>query len=651
MQPGQTVSGYKILGELGAGTSGMVYLAQQVTMRRVVALKVLVPKERYRSAMSNEDFIREAQTVAQLNHPNIIAIHDAGTLQADGREHLYFAMEFVEGEDLKGRLDREGSCDEATLVRIGGGIGAALAYAATKGMVHRDVKPANIMIPHDGPPKLADFGLVRHRSELTDARIVGTPRYMSPEQARGEPIDFRSDLYSYGCTLFHMITGKVPYAYPQVPQVLRAHCEEEVPDPRDWEDCPEDWGELCYRLMSKEPDDRFEHPASFEAELNRLCRDHELAQMRSAPAAASVSAPAPSQAPARKRAPRRKRRAGARRPAPAKRARRGARRPAPARAAKSQPVAAGVDRGPRPSGLAPAARGPAPPPVRDESIPAPLEIAEEEERRRSRFLAACATLGRWSWAIGRWTWSWIVATAFVVGGWIVARVIAAMPIVKQILYRLVPPSARLYSAIVAPTWKVRIQVGHQHLYLARDDDEHGLVAAFQEGRRLPLVWTMLDERWCSAKADAPRWWIREAVGAHLRPLARFLARTPGERGLALFESLQETKHHPQRGATVTVGNPAKGARYEDAIALAKVTRARVLPVACSAMPSGIFRRAGHRLMIPLPFATVHLSFARPIPVERDAPVEFVARMLAAESEDLQRRLDDLVGIPRDPADG
>ncbi len=223
----QQLAGYEILELVGKGGMGEVYRARQLSMDRIVALKVLHLHHAKQDPFT-KSFIEEARAAGRLSHPNIISVHDVGstTLPGSGEQVHYFSMEFIEGESLKDVIAREGRCPDELVGVVMAGMAEALTYAEKMGIVHRDIKPDNVMITKDKLVKLADLGLaVRMGGEQVadefavanpDARskVMGTPMYMSPEQARAGKIDHRSDQYSLGATLFHLLTGQPPTAAP-----------------------------------------------------------------------------------------------------------------------------------------------------------------------------------------------------------------------------------------------------------------------------------------------------------------------------------------------------------------------------------------------------------------------------------------------------
>ena len=210
---------YQMKRLLGRGGMGSVYLAHDPRLSRDVALKVLSP-ELARQPEFRERFVSEARSCSALNHPNITTIHEIG--EADGLH--YIAFEFVDGETLERILEREGCLRPEHVLELALPLAGALAYAHERGILHRDLKPANLVLSHLGIPKILDFGLaktivssVEPETEtmlrLTQAgMIVGTMAYMAPEQALGQHVDARSDLFSFGCLLYEMLAGKPPFS-------------------------------------------------------------------------------------------------------------------------------------------------------------------------------------------------------------------------------------------------------------------------------------------------------------------------------------------------------------------------------------------------------------------------------------------------------
>jgi len=239
---------------------GIVYKARDRRLKRTVAIKLLPPELAYRGEIRSR-FLREAETAAQLSHPNIVPIYSV-----DEREGLvFFVMAYVDGENLAVRLHRTGSIasDEARRILID--VARALAFAHDRGVVHRDIKPDNILIDSGGRVMVTDFGIARAISEGADARLtatgmaIGTPAYMSPEQSMGErEVDGRSDLYSLGVVGYQMLTGDLPFNANSTPALLVKHLSEAPPPIQ--QRCPgiaPDLGRGIMMLLEKEPDNRF----------------------------------------------------------------------------------------------------------------------------------------------------------------------------------------------------------------------------------------------------------------------------------------------------------------------------------------------------------------------------------------------------------
>ncbi len=202
---------YRILLVLGAGAMGVVFLAEDTRNRRQVALKALKPNVQS-SDQASKRFLREGKATADLKNDHVVAIYDVG----QSGDVPYLAMEYLRGETLETYLQRSGRLPVAELLRIGREAAEGLAAAHGHGVIHRDVKPANLWLEGNGRRvKVLDFGLARQMADQTNltvaGMIVGTPAYMSPEQAKGESIDFRADLFGLGCVLYRMCTGDVPF--------------------------------------------------------------------------------------------------------------------------------------------------------------------------------------------------------------------------------------------------------------------------------------------------------------------------------------------------------------------------------------------------------------------------------------------------------
>ncbi len=232
---GAALGNYTILAPLGQGGMARVYRAHQENLDREVAIKVLPP---WYAADRNfvERFKLEARLVARLSHPNIVTVHDASEYQG----HLYIVMQLVDGGTLKNRLDalrEQGMLMEvAEANRTFQQVASALGYAHEHGIIHRDIKPVNVLVDRLGRPILSDFGIAKAlegTKELTRPGAgVGTPEYMSPEQCKGEPVDGRADIYALGVMLFEALTGRTTFIADNYPALAHSHIYEEPPDPR-----------------------------------------------------------------------------------------------------------------------------------------------------------------------------------------------------------------------------------------------------------------------------------------------------------------------------------------------------------------------------------------------------------------------------------
>ncbi|HVE35506.1 MAG TPA: protein kinase [Gemmatimonadaceae bacterium] len=251
---------YELDTEIGRGGMGVVYRAKDRRLKRVVAIKVLPPELAFRSEIKTR-FLREAETAAQLNHPNIVDIYAVD--EAEGI--VYFVMAYITGDNLAKRLHDRGAMSVDETRRVLRDVADALAYAHERGVIHRDIKPDNILIDaQSGRPMVTDFGIARAVTEgdsrLTATGIaIGTPTYMSPEQAAGErTIDGRSDLYSLGVVGYQMLTGEPPFTANSTPAILVKHISEQ-PTPLEQRrgDVPQDMARIIMTLLEKEPANRF----------------------------------------------------------------------------------------------------------------------------------------------------------------------------------------------------------------------------------------------------------------------------------------------------------------------------------------------------------------------------------------------------------
>lgn len=233
--PGTTIGGFRIKKLLGRGGMGEVWLASQLSLERDVALKIL-PAQMGMNPDAAKRFLKEVRMLARLGHPNIVPAWEAG----EDAGILFFAMAHVPGESLETRLQRAGAIPESEALSLVVKVGRALAYAWDRyQLLHRDIKPSNILLDANGEPQVVDLGLAKSLTDSVNLTmsggIMGTPNYMSPEQARGDgKIDCRTDIYSLGMTLYHMVTGKVPFESPSPMETMRKQIMEPLPDPREF---------------------------------------------------------------------------------------------------------------------------------------------------------------------------------------------------------------------------------------------------------------------------------------------------------------------------------------------------------------------------------------------------------------------------------
>jgi serine/threonine-protein kinase len=261
---------YVIKRKLGSGGMAVVYLAEDQELGRRVALKLL--DERHAADdQFVERFRREAQSAAGLNHPNIVSIFDRGL--AEGT--YYIAMEYLDGRTLKELLVRNGPTPVPIAIDYARQILGALSFAHRHGIVHRDIKPHNIVVGSDGRLKVTDFGIARSgASQMTEAgSIVGTAQYLSPEQARGAPVDPRSDIYSLGIVLYEMLTGQVPFTGDTPVEIAMKHLSQ-IPDPPSSlrPEVPHDLDAVVLRALAKDPDQRYASAEEMDADLARVAR-------------------------------------------------------------------------------------------------------------------------------------------------------------------------------------------------------------------------------------------------------------------------------------------------------------------------------------------------------------------------------------------
>jgi serine/threonine-protein kinase len=265
-------SRYRLGEQIGAGGMARVYRAEDTRLDRTVAVKIL-------SAQFADDpsfvdrFRREAQTAAKLNHPNVVGVYDNGA--EDGTN--YIVMEFVEGRTLAEFLSGGGRLSPTKSVEVAEAVCAALAYAHERGVVHRDIKPGNIMVTRDGLVKVMDFGIARltttAETVAQTAAVLGTAAYLSPEQAQGQGVDGRSDIYSLGCVLFELLTGSAPFSGDTAMAVAMKHIQDAPPVPSkvNSEITPQ-MDAVVMKALAKNRDNRYQNAEEFREDLERLRR-------------------------------------------------------------------------------------------------------------------------------------------------------------------------------------------------------------------------------------------------------------------------------------------------------------------------------------------------------------------------------------------
>ncbi len=282
---GKTLSHFRILSQLGEGGMGVVYKAEDTKLGRPVALKVL-PPERVGDEERRLRFLREARTAASISHPNIAAVYEID--EADGV--IFIAMELVEGQTLRSLLET-GVPPLSKSLRMAAEMAEALGSAHEANIVHRDLKPENVMIRPDGHVKILDFGLAKLRehasgspeatrmetlsAEMTrEGRILGTAAYMSPEQARAQSVDFRSDLFSFGIVLYEMSTGRSPFRGPSVTDTLSSIVRDQPqPMAQITPGVPNELARIVSKCLEKEPRDRYQDTRDLVVDLRRLRRE------------------------------------------------------------------------------------------------------------------------------------------------------------------------------------------------------------------------------------------------------------------------------------------------------------------------------------------------------------------------------------------
>jgi serine/threonine-protein kinase len=268
---GTTVNGFKVLSRIGSGGFGVVYRAFDTNLERSVAIKMLPPRIAKAGKGLLDRFLREARSAAKLSHPNIVTIHQI----CPYKDTFYIVMELVDGGALHEHLAQRRRFEPAEATRIIRAAAEGLGHAHRRGIIHRDIKPGNIMLTNDGQVKVSDFGLARDvlqgRDIVGPGHSLGTPRYMAPEQALGEEPTASSDLYSLAATYYALLTGRAPFDAPTERELMRMHVTEELPDPRQFvPTLPAAAFRFFEKAMAKQSDERFLTAEEFVEALDRL---------------------------------------------------------------------------------------------------------------------------------------------------------------------------------------------------------------------------------------------------------------------------------------------------------------------------------------------------------------------------------------------
>ena len=270
---GKRLGAYQVLKELGRGGMGVVYQARDLGLQRLAAIKVL-PAHFTDDPKAVERFLREARACARLNHPNIVTVYGVGKLD----KTYFIAMEYVEGQSLHELIKSEAPLNVRKALEITRQAADALAAAHEEDIVHRDIKPQNIMIDPLGRVKVMDFGLASVQAEsmtlTATGTTLGTPRYMSPEQWKDSKVDARADIYSLGVTLFEMMTGRPPFEAETPLALMRKIVDEPTPSVLDFsQEVPPEVADIVNEMIAKDPDDRYNYATDLRDDLDEYLED------------------------------------------------------------------------------------------------------------------------------------------------------------------------------------------------------------------------------------------------------------------------------------------------------------------------------------------------------------------------------------------
>jgi serine/threonine-protein kinase len=278
---------YELDGIVGRGGMAEVYRARDIRLDRIVAVKTL-REDLARDQTFQARFRREAQSAASLNNPSIVAVYDTGEDNTGGSHIPYIVMEYVDGRTLRDLLRDDRRLLPERALEITDGVLRALEYSHRAGIVHRDIKPGNVMLTRSGQVKVMDFGIARAVSDAQatmtqTAQVIGTAQYLSPEQARGERVDARSDLYSTGCLLYELLTGRPPFLGDSPVAIAYQHVRENpIPPSRVDPEVPQWADAIVLRAMAKDPRDRYQSAAEMRADIQRALQGVPVAAPRTA---------------------------------------------------------------------------------------------------------------------------------------------------------------------------------------------------------------------------------------------------------------------------------------------------------------------------------------------------------------------------------
>ncbi|MDI6733453.1 MAG: serine/threonine-protein kinase [Planctomycetota bacterium] len=255
---GHTFGGCRLIKKIGEGGMGIVYLAHHLALNKNVAIKVLPPSFAQEEERVKR-FIREARSAAQLEHSNIVQIYNI----AKHEDFYFIVMQYIDGESFATKIKNNGKINLLEAIRIIRDVSSALGVAHKKGIIHRDIKPENIMVNQSGEVKLMDFGLARSLDVASSlsrtGEILGTPFYLSPEQAQGLKVDARADIYALGVTLYHMLSGKRPFEGDTTVSIILKHINEKPPPLRQiTPEIPETVSSIVHKMLEKDPDKRYQ---------------------------------------------------------------------------------------------------------------------------------------------------------------------------------------------------------------------------------------------------------------------------------------------------------------------------------------------------------------------------------------------------------